>query len=277
MNNELKDKDYRFLFVATSATDPEITVTNLNHNTLNTSDVWSDVLISANDLLLSSDNYSGILDKTGEEILKKGSINGILTRMVGQIVLDIFRISGNINYPMDIVSGNVSSVLDRVFKVEVEYQGITRDIVFGGSNNMLDNNKWPDKYTKTHLFETDGELKVIVPQEDNDLELPPSGKNGSARIKGMYCLPSNKNMRLKFTFHYYDTTPACGDINHAAHTTDCYDNRTLVLNLPQDEEDATLLSVFPNYFTVNKAGIRLDRIIDLTQPGLFELATIWAN
>jgi len=276
MNADLKDKDYRFLFVATSAINPEISVSDLSNNALNIDKKWTDVLISSNEILLSADNYSGVLDKSGEDILKKGSIDGILTRMVGQIVLDIFRISGNINYPMDIISGDVSSVLDRVFKVEVEYSGITRDVVFGGSNNILDNNKWPDKYAKTHLFNTDNNLKVSVPQVDNGLIVSPIGKLGSARIQGIYCLPSDKNMRIKFIFHYYDTTPKCGDINHV-HTKVCYDERELIINLPQDKEDATLLSVYPNYFTVNKAGIRLDRIIDLTQPGSFELATTWGN
>jgi len=278
-DNELKDKDYRFLFIATSAEKPEINISDLSRNALNNSHKWSDVLISASNTLISGDNYSGILDKSGDAISQSGSIDGILTRMVGQIVLDIFRISGDINYPTDIVSGSVSSVVDRVFKVEAEYEGITRDIVFGGSGNMLDNNRWPDKYKRTHLFEVDNELKVSVPQDENGLLKVEGSKLGSARIEGIYCLPSTQKMRAKFTFHYYDTTPKCGNIDEKTHThtADCFVTKTLELNLPQDKSDATLLSVFANYFTVNKAGIRLDRIIDLDQPGSFELLTTWGN
>lgn len=275
MNNDLKDKDYKFLFVATSSTNPEIRVTNLSNTSLSTTDKWEDVLISANELLLSAENYSGVLDKTGDEILNDGTIHGTLTHIVGQLVLDIFRINGNISNPMDIESADVTSVLDRVFKVDIEYSGITRDIVFSGSNSILDNNMWLDEYTETHSFNIGGDFKVSIPQEDNGLFTSPANTLGSVRMKGIYCLPSTENMKIKYTFHYYDTTPACG--NDHAHTTGCYEIKTLVLNLPEDKNDATLLSVYPNYLTVNKAGIRYDRIIDVGANVTLEFNTKWKN
>jgi len=277
MNNDLNGKEYRFLFVATSKDSPEISVSNLENNALDTNDKWNDLLISAKEMLLSSDNYSGILDKTGDEIIDEGSIDGILTRMVGQIVLDIFRVDGSIDIPMDIVSQNVTSVLDRVFKVEAEYDGLTKGVTFDTSNDILHKTTWPDKYSKTHLFTNDSDLKVSVPQIDNGLEISPIGAAGSARIKGIYCLPSTENMRIKFTFHYYDTTPTCGNSDGGEHTTGCFDKRTLVLNLPQDISTATLLSVYPDYFTVNKAGIRYDRIIDLKMDSSISFETGWSK
>lgn len=278
MNNELVNKDYRFLFVATSDSISEIKVTNLLNDTLTTSDKWDDVKISADSMLLSADNYSGVLDKTGNDILNGGSIDGVLTRMVGQIVLDIFKIDGSISTPADSLSSGIESVLDRVYKIDMEYTGITKDVIFDSSNNIIDNSTWPGNHVQTlNLTINPSDLKVTVPQTTNGLEVSPIGGKGSVRMKGIYCLPSDENMRMKFTFYYYDTTPTCGNSDGGIHTTNCYEKKTLVLNLPQDNPGATLLSVYPNYFTVNKAGIRLDRIIDLEQPGSFELLTIWDN
>lgn len=277
MNHELFEKEYRFLFIATSKANPEISVSDLGNNTLDTSKKWNDVLISANEMLLSSDNYSGILDKTGDEILDEGSIDGILTRMVGQIVLDIFRVDGSIEIPMDIVSGDVTSVLDRVFKVEVEYEDLTKGVTFGTSNEVLHKTTWSEIYTKTHLVTYDGDLKVSPSQASNGLEASPVNKAGSVRLKGIYCLPSKENMRIKYTFHYYDTTPTCGNTDGGKHDTDCFDKRTLVLNLPQDIPGSTLLSVYPDYFTVNKAGIRYDRIIDLKMDSSISFETEWSK
>lgn len=275
MNNELVNKDYRFLFVATSKITPEINVTALDGNALSTNDKWTDVLISANDILISADNYSGILDKNGDYILNGGSIDGVLTRMVGQMVLDIFRVNGSIKDPMNIISDNVTSVLDRVFKVETEYEGITQSVVFDNSKKIHDKKTWQDKHTQTLLFTTDNNLKVSVPQINNGLETSPVGMSGSARIKGIYCLPSTENIRVKLTFHYYDTTPTCGNSHGNVHNESCFDQRKLILNLPQDETEATLLSVKPDYFTVNKAGIRFDRIIDLKMESSIAFETDW--
>lgn len=278
MNKDLLNKSYRFLFVATSAGAPEVDVTNKSNNPLDTSDKWSDVLITSEEQLISADNYAGVLDKTGDEIMNQGSINGVLTRMVGQIVLDIFRINTSIKEPMDIVSPDVTSVLDRVYKIEVEYTGMTKDVTFGPTNNLVDNNKWTNKLTQTFNITTDSDLKVSVEQNNkNGLEISPVNKSGSARIKGIYCLPSTENIRVKLTFHYYDTTPACGNSDGGVHSTDCYDKRTLVLNLPQDQTDAKLLSVYPNYFTLNKAGIRYDRIIDLELNSSISFETEWSK
>lgn len=278
MNSDLVNKDYRFLFVATSATNAEIDVTDRSKNTLDTNDKWSDVLISAKNIIISADNYSGVLDKTGDNILNGGSIDGVLTRMVGQMVLDIFRIKNSISDPMDIISPDVISVLDRVFKVEVEYEDLTEGVVFGESNNLVDENTWDDKAVQTLLFNTDAGLKVSVPQTDNGLEISPVGKSGSARIEGIYCLPSTENVRVKLTFHYYDTTPACGNTDNShTHSAACFDQRKLILNLPQNKEDATLLSVWPDYFTVNKAGIRFDRIIDLKMESSIAFETEWTK
>lgn len=280
MNSDLVGKSYRFLFVATTKANPEIAVLNTTYNQLDTSNEWTDVLINSVDTLISENNYYGILDKEGSDILNGGSIDGVLTRMVGQIVLDIFRIDGNISNPVDLVSADVKSVLDRVYKIDIEYTDLTKEIAFDNSKNIIETDTWDKGYKYTLNVTTDGDLKVEVPQLGNGLDIPPKiSATGSVRIKGICGLPSTNNIRAKITFYYYDTTPACGiiDTSTHTHTATCYDKRELVLNLPQNDPGATLLSVFPNHFTVNKGGIRLDRIIDLEQPSSFELLTTWDN
>lgn len=178
---------------------------------------------------------------------------------------------------MDIVSGNVTSVLDRVFKVDIEYTGLTQNIVFGESNKITDKDIWTNKYTQTHYFDTDAGLKVSVPQPDNGLENSSVTAAGSARVKGIYCLPSAQKVRIKYTFHYYDTALACGNAHAGEHTSDCYEQKTLTLNLPQDVTGVTLLSVLPNHYTLNKGGIRFDRIIDVGANLAFEFNTEWKN
>jgi len=278
MNSDLVDKSYRFLFVATTKANPEIEVLNTAYSQLDTNDKWTDVLINSVDTLLSENNYYGILDKEGSDILDGGSIDGILTRMVGQIVLDIFRIKGSISNPVDLFSPDVKSVLDRVYKIDIEYTDLTKELAFDISKNVIEKDVWDKEYKYTLDVTTDGDLKVAIPQLSNGLDIPPKiNVTGGARIKGICGLPSTENIKAKVIFHYYDTTPKCGIINDPTHThtADCYDKRELVLNLPQDKPGATLLSIFANHFTVNKGGIKLDRIIDLDQPSSFELLTTW--
>lgn len=275
LNKDLKDKNYRFLFVATSSATPEISITNKSNNALSTSDKWTDVLITSVNQLISSENYSGILDKTGSDILDGGTIHGTLTRMVGQIVLDLFRINGTITNPTAIVSPDVESVLDRVYKIDIEYTNMTESVVFDTTNKLFNNDFWAGKYTQSFNISTDSDLKVSIPQPTNGLEESPVNVDGSVRIKGLYCLPSTNNLTLKYTFHYYDTTPKCENNNHQ-HTSDCFITKTVVVNLPKDNL-STPLNVFPNYFTVNKGGIKFDRIIDVGANITFEFDTVWKN
>lgn len=274
LNKDLKEKNYRFLFVATSSIAPEILITNKSNNALSINDKWADVLITSVNQLISSENYSGILDKTGIEILDGGTIHGTLTRMVGQVVLDLFRINNTIDNPAPIVSTAVESVLDRVYKIDIEYANMTESVVFDSSNKLSNEGFWTGKYTQTFNIVTDSDLKVSVPQTVNGLYESPINVTGSVRIKGLYCLPSTNNLSLKYTFHYYDTTPKCG--NSHQHTSDCFVTKTVVLNLPKDNL-STPLNVLPNYFTVNKGGIKFDRIIDVGANLAFEFDTVWKN
>ncbi len=277
-NSELKDKMYRFLFVATPFGNPEIMTLKTGGSALTENDNWSDILFRAVDTLLTEDNYYGVTDKTGAEILAGDIIHGDLSRMVGQLVLDIFRFENNITNPVDIVSGDVSSVLDRVKKIEIVYTGLTKDVVFDGATTILkEADVWADPYTITLIPTLQSDLRVTLPQVTNRLDVAGSGNRGSARIKGICGLPSDKAVRCKFTFYYYDTTPTCGLSDGGNHTVSCFEERKLELNLPKATEMSALLSVLSGYYTVNKAGIRYDRIIDLGINSGFTLDTVWEN
>jgi len=280
-NQDLAENDYRFLFIATSKNNAGTFVLNKMGSSIQTNQNWNDIMIRSKDILLSNNNYYGVLNRTGQSILDEGSIDGNLTRMYGQLTVDIFKVTNNIESVVDIDTTKqlIASVLDRVYKIDIEYQGITRDVIFNSQDSIVYYMPWSGKYTQViEPVVTDDGLKVIIPQEQKNLEASPVGKLGSVRIKGINALPSDKGMRMKLTFHYYDTTPKC-EITDGSHRHDksCFDKRSIELNLPQTTDPEKLLSVFANYYTVNKAAIRFNRIIEVGVTGGFIFDTMWAN
>lgn len=276
-NGDISNKSFRFLFLASDSDSPEIYVTTTSGAPENNSTKWDDIILRADMQKLSADNYYKIIDKTGSQILDEGTINAILTRLTGQIVLDISRINEILEQTVDIQSGDIKSVLDRVYKIEVQYTGLTRDIIF--DNNDLSakpDDVWTSVFTDTIIPQMDDSLRVVIPQTETGLEESGWNTRGSVRIKGIYCLPADENITLKFIFHYYDTTPACGAPAHN-HETSCYNTKNIVLNMPKENSDYKPLSVISNYFTLNKAGIRYDRIIDLNVDSSFGFLADWDN
>lgn len=281
LNEELVDKSYRFLFVAAPTAGSKLSVSNDENKQLSTSDTWEQVIISSSEQLLDDKYYYAVVDKTGDEILEAGTINGELERMVGQIVLDIFRIGDNISDPDPIQSSMVASVLDRVYQIDVEYSNLTKAFAFNEAGAIVEKSSWTTKLSQTLTPTLGDTLQVALPQLANGLNESAQGVKGSVRIaSGTYCLASSAKVRTKYTFKYYDTTPTCANIEKThKHTLSCFENnqRELVLHIPQEADDAQLLNVLPNHFTVSKAGIRLDRIIDLASATSFVLAMDWAN
>lgn len=329
---EVNGKEYRFLFLAHPENNSKMSVTTASN--------WQGLKIATTDQLLDENYYYGILDKTGEQIATEGTIHGNLSRMVGQMVLDIYKIDGSMDNPVSIDSDKkITSILDRVHEIEIEYSNLTKEISFDADGNILESAKWdtPLKYyIRPNMGDT---LQVELPQEDNGLLVSDPELKGSVRIKGICSLMSEPTVRVKYTFKYYDTTPInelyahlhsrecygpsvptiCGytyyqqhthsancyngdvltcDKDEHVHTVACYapetlptcgfdehvhdkdcfdDQQTIVLNLPQESEVTNLLSIIPNTYTVNKAGIRMNRVIDLNQPGSFGFNTIWEN
>lgn len=274
MNNELIGKSYRFLFIATPSLSEEIELTTLDGNEIQTENKWENIMIKSSKLLISADNYQGFVDKTGNEILDGKTINCTLTRLVGQVIFDIYKVlkEGETTTSQDVDLPHLT-VLDRVFKIEIQYSDMTRSVVYN-NNDIKHHNIWTDTYKQTiepKLYENN-KFRVDVTQTIDDLTFSEE-KRGSAHIKGIYCMPSNSNMKIKMTFHYYDTTPFCG--LDEVHSSNCFTAKTIVLNLPKSGN--TPLSIIPNHFTLNTAKIRYDRIIDVGANFSFEFDTTWKN
>lgn len=228
MNNELVGKTYRFLFIATPALTKEIELVRSNETSLQEGDKWGEVMINSSSLLISGDNYQGFVDKTGNEILNGKRINCTLTRVVGQVIFDIYKV---IKEEDTTTSQNVElphfTVLDRVYKIEIEYRNLTQGAVYNNNNEMTHHLLWNNSYKQTiepKLFENENpwfrNFKIDTEQEVENLTFS-AEKEGSAHIKGIYCMPSDKNLKIKLTFYYYDTTPLCEETEHI-HSRYCY-------------------------------------------------------
>ncbi|GEM_PF-5256177 len=139
--SEVSGKEFRFLFIASPESNSKMSVTTATN--------WQDLKISTTDQLLDENYYYGILDKTGEQIATEGTIHGNLSRMVGQMVLDIYKIDGSMDNPVSIDTDKyITSVLDRVHEIEIEYAHLTKEISFDGDGNIVEGAKWdtPLKY-----------------------------------------------------------------------------------------------------------------------------------
>lgn len=274
-NGDLFDMSYKFLFICTP-TEAEIAILNNEGNLLNNDNIWGDVRIRQSAEKLSKDNYYQVIEKTGEELSELTQIHATLARIVGQIVFDIYRIDTDISNPTSIVSTDVASVLDRVYQIDIEYTNMSKEFYFSESNDLLVN----EVVNQSQLIEPvlNDNLTLSLPQQDQHLELYNEAILGAVRIKGLYGLPSEGNLSVKLTFHYYDDTPACGNIDDThTHSAECFVTKTLELNIPQNNPSMQYLKLLPNTYTVNKAGIKYDRIIDLSVPGSFGFNTEWAN
>lgn len=228
MNNELIGKTYRFLFIATPSLSKEIELVKSNESALSEGDKWEDIIIKSSNLLISGDNYQGFVDKTGDEILNGKRINCTLTRVVGQVIFDIYKVlkEGESTTSQDVASPHFT-VLDRVYKIEIEYSDLTKSIVYDTDNKITHQDTWTGTYTQTiepKLFENENpwfrNFKVDTNQLVENLTFSEE-KQGSAHIKGIYCMPSDENLKIKLTFYYYDTTPLCEETEHI-HSKYCY-------------------------------------------------------
>lgn len=273
------EENYRFLFIAMPPENAGLTLTNHNDANLERAiDTWKNVRIKAADTKsISGDCYFGILDKTKEEIADSRLISGEIKRLVGQMAIDIFRVDEQ-GAPMNKQDAYISTVLDRVYQIDFAYTGLTDEISFDTDGEPV----WltTKTLTETSMNIALGDTLQMYVDENPLLTVAPEGVEGSVRIKNLFCLPSTDNVKLKVTFHYYDTTPTCGitekGYNHYEEE-DCFVTKTIELNLPQNNNEKDYLDILPNYYTVNKAGIPLDRVIDLLQPGSYGLNTTWEN
>ncbi|MCC8146815.1 MAG: DUF5031 domain-containing protein [Bacteroidales bacterium] len=276
INKDLSDKLYRFLFVASPVLETEIEVVTDAGFFLSTTNTWEDMMIRATKDSISPENYYGILDKTGEQIMNDGTINGVLTRLVGQMAFDFFRTSPTNIAPIDIISGDVASVVDRIYEIEISYTSLTKGITFDNSKNIKNIVEFENPSIQKIQIELNGDFKVPFPNNNKYLDLIPTGEEGAVRIYGLCSLPTSSltSVDMEMTVRYLDTTPTCDNNDNKIHTSNCFDKRELTLTIPGSSFTSNI-QVKPNYYTVNKGGILFDRIIDLGLNGSLLISTDW--
>lgn len=276
MNSDLQHYSYRFLFTATPRKRPEITVKGKGETVLGNSSEWGEISITAVEDSLTAENYYGILDRQGTELLETGKIDGILTRLVGQFVFDFSKIGTDIDNPVDInTDKSVTSVLDRVYRIDILYRGLSKGVSLG-TDLIPSSVERSTTILRSVFLQMDANLGIPVPQTERGLEIAASQVKGSARILGAYALPSS-DVSVELYFYYYDTTPICEN-NHGStpHGLSCYKNRNLSLKLT-DKSSGTGLSILPDHYTLNRAGIHCDRIIDIGTTTGITVDTKWKN
>lgn len=271
---DLRTKQYRFLFIATSANKPEIGVKSTDSSSLAFGTSWEKVAVSTIEDSLSVDNYYGISDLSGQAILQSGTIEGELKRLVGQMIFCFYKIDAQ-KKPVSLNDSTVLSVLDRISSIDITYKGVPRQVTFDAANKpvALAGDEGTLHHT-IHFLQTEEGLKVNLPQPGIPVETADSIPGG-AILKGACLLPSNQKIQVSMLFRYYDTTPVCGRTGTShTHGVQCYTPRTLSLDIPK-ETDMLKLKVLPDHFTVNNAYLPCNRIIDILHTSGFEVHTKW--
>ena len=161
----------------------------------------------------------------------------------------------------------------RIARIEISYENPTTELRFDENGTLV-----PAAYASEPLVQSIlpqmTDFKVPLPQTDKGLGIYDDGVRGSLRMKGAFLLPSDSKLRVKLLFTYYDTTPACGNGHTGVHSAACFPQRQLTLALPAADA-ATGLPVAANCFTVNRAGLHCDRIIDIPVGGGIETNFDW--
>lgn len=274
--SQLAEKTYRFLFVATPKDAPEIKVATLAGESVITGTPWEDIMLTEDQSALSIDNYYGIQEMTGPEITAAGKVEGHLTRLTGQVVFEFYKAGpGGLNDPTAVDPAKAQSVFDRIYQVDITYTGQPSGITFGPGNRpepvYLENKP----VQQTMSFTLTPGLNVDIPQTEIGLNAHPSAAGG-ARIQGCCFLPADPTLRVAMVFHYYDLMPVCEKTGSSAeheHTATCYTPQTVSLNLPALSSDG--LSIRPDHFTVHRAALPCDRVIDIQHHSEINIQTAW--
>lgn len=269
-NNDLNQKEYRFLFTATPKGTSETTITTSTNQTppaLGTS--WGNIRLISGNTPLSIHNYYQVKDLKGEDIIATDTIRGELTRTVGQMTFQFSKIGNGINDIQPINDPTVTSIFDRIHRIEIEYNNYTTALSFNETGQLQPADKATVFQTQPIATGIDPQFRVSLPYHPLDL-IDNDIRNGG-RIEGLCLLPNSGNIQVSLIFFYYDTTPICGKTE--THTTDCYNQRNLRLNLPQSVVSG--LPIIENTYTVNKTGIHCNRIIDIETTHGLKIDTEW--
>lgn len=271
--SDLRTFDYRFLMIAQPADAPWLVLHTASGAPFVSGGAWDDLRLesAAGDAML--DGYCGFTDMSGDALLSEGRIPLSLTRLAGQLLFDFYRTDGSLEQPVSVVSDDVESVADRISRIEIEYSNPTSSLRFAEDGTLV-----PAAYASQPLKQTivpaATGFKVALPQEETGLLVYDALLRGSLRIEGACLLPSDSKLRVGLSFTYFDTTPACGNAHTGAHTEECYPVRQVMLSLPAADAGQGL-PVAADCFTVNRAGLRCDRIIDIPVGGVVDTDFGW--
>lgn len=269
---EMAGEEYRFLMIAQPAGGAWLTLQAADGSTYAPGATWDELRLASATGSASADGYCGYTDRSGAEILAEGAVRLKLTRIAGQVVFDFFRTGGSLSQPESVVSPDVASVIDRVAEIEIEYANPTASLRFDADGALV-----PATYAaeplKQRIVPEMENFKVSLPQADKGLAVYDASLRGSLRMEGACLLPSDSKLRVKLVFTYYDTTPVCGN-DHTGDGAACYVRRQMTLDLPAAGSQAGL-PVAADCFTVNRAGLRCDRIIDVPVGGAITMDFGW--
>ncbi len=263
--SEITASDYRFLMLAQPAGGAWLTLQTADGSPCASGTAWSSLRLSSSAGSAGPDGYCGFTDLSGDALLADGTVRLKLTRIAGQVLFDFFRTGGSLSQPESVVSADVESVVDRIAEIEIEYVDPTVSLRFDADGTLVPAAHAAEPLRQRILPDME-QFKVALPQADKGLGIYDASIRGSLRIEGLYVLPSDSRLRVNLTFTYYDTTPACGNDHTGDHTEACYGQRQITLTLPPAGSQ-TGLPVAADCFTVNKAGLRCDRIIDVPVGG----------
>lgn len=267
-NHDLTQKDYRFLFTATPRGTKEILVTtSTTAATPEPGTSWENIRLISDAPLLSIDNYYEVKDLSGKDILTTDTIHGHLSRIVGQVVFDFFKVDATTKEPIEIETG-FTSIFDRIDTVQVTYTNVTSQLSFNAAGEPVPAATNPQAVTQKIQLKLDDHFGTPIPQAQADTLR--GGAQAGGRLKGLCFFPAPEALKAALIFQYYDTTPTSTD---PAYQTDpaYYDRRTLELSVPSSGG----LPIQANTYTVNKAGIYCNRIIDIGVSGGFNLNFDW--
>lgn len=270
---DLMAYDYRFLMVAQPDDTEWFKLLDGAGLPLASGTAWNDLRLEAAACDVASEGYFGFADRTGESLLSGGNVRLTLGRIAGQLRFDCFRIGGSMSEPVGVVSTDVESVLDRITRIDVTYENPTVALRFGAEETLVPAAIATEPLVQTILPDLT-DFRVVLPQQGKGLDILDASLRGSLRMEGAYLLPSDAQLRVTLVFTYYDTTPACSNDHTGAHTVDCFVQRKLTLRLPAADVP-TGLPVAADCFTVNRAGLRCDRIIDVPLGGTIETDFGW--
>lgn len=269
-NAELIRKEYRFLFWATPPDKGALKVVGTDRIMPPQGTSWEDIRVIPLTDSISPDNYYQVTDYSAEKILTADTLHGHLSRMVGQMVFRFFKIGENITDTQPIDQKKVTSVFDRIKNIRIDYENYPTALAFDEQGVPRPESVSAKQTITQYIRPVLQDYRLVIPQAGLD---PVNGNPAEGgEIKGYCFLPAGQQIRTTLTFTYYDTTPICGNPT-SQHEESCYAQDKIILYIPKKTQPG--LSVESNAYTVNKAGIRCDRIIDIDYGTNMELETDW--